>query len=180
MMKGQESYVQVRYNTYTLELEDIPMDIGYASEKITMYDEKNTAHTVAGQNGRTQLIIALPFINKTVKEELHKIDTLLSTEEPDEIECHLVVANAQHANPHLDHMDFLIDKEGEFGDWYGIRLHGDVLEGEFTKSLIVISKDGAIFYDEYPKDISSPFNHDTLLRKLAVAQSCYTGKGCHE
>ena len=171
--------MQVNYNTYTLELEDIPMDIGYASEKITLYDEKNTKHSVGGHNGKTQLIISLPFINKTVKDELKEIDTLLASEEESEIECHLVVANEKHADPHLEHMDFLIDKEGEFGDWYGIRLHGDLLEGEFTKSLMLISKDGALFYDEYPHDVSSAFNHDTLFRKLAAAQTCYTGKGCH-
>jgi len=169
----------VHYDTYTLELEDIPMDIGYASEKVKLYDEKNRIHTIAGHNGKTQVIITLPFINKTVKEELSEIDTLLSTEAQGEIECHLVVANEKHADPHLKHVDFLIDKEGEFGDWYGVRLQGEILEGEFTKSLLLISRDGALFYDEYPKDISSPFDHDTLLRKLAAAQTCYTGKGCH-
>lgn len=155
------------------------MDIGYASEKITLYDEHNRTHTIAGHNGKTQVIITLPFINKTVKEELNEIDTFLSTEEQCEIECHLVVANETHADPHLKHMDFLIDKEGEFGDWYGLRLRGDILEGEFTKSLLLISKDGALFYDEYPHDVSSAFNHDTLLRKLAAVQTCHTGKGCH-
>lgn len=171
--------MQVHYNTYTLKLEDIPMDPGYASEKVTTYNDKNQSCTIAGHNGKTQLIISAPFIDKTFKEELQKIDTMLSEKEKIDFECHLVVANEAHENPHIENMNFLIDKEGEFGDWYGVRLVGEVLEGELTKSLMLISKDGALFYDEYPKDISKSFNHETLMRKIAAAQTCYTGKGCH-
>ena len=155
------------------------MDIGYASEKVKLYDEKGHSHMIAGQNGKTQLIISAPFINKTFKDELQKIDELLSGEANENLECHLVMANEAHEDPHMKNFDFLIDKEREFGDWYGLRLLGDALEGEFTKSLMLISKDGALFYDEYPKDISNTFNHETLLRKILAADTCYTGKGCH-
>jgi len=171
--------LQVHYNTYTLNLEDMPMDLGYASEQVTMYNENDQARTIAGYNGKTQLIISAPFINKTFKDELQKISEMLSNENQTDFECYLVVANTEHQDPHMDNINFLIDKEGEFGDWYGVRLLGEVLEGEFTKSLMLISKDGALFYDEYPKDISESFNHDTLFRKIAAAQTCYTGKGCH-
>jgi len=155
------------------------MDIGYASEKITMFDEKDQPYTIAGHNGKTQLIISAPFINKTFKDELKKIDDLLADEEISALECYLLVANEEHQNPHLSNINFLIDKEGEFGDWYGVRLDGNALQGEFTKSLMLISKDGALFYDEYPRDISNAFNHETLQRKILAAQTCYTGKGCH-
>ena len=171
--------MQVHYNTYTLELEDIPMDIGYASEKVKLYDENGEAHTIAGQNGKTQLIISAPFINKTFKDELKTIDSLLSKESNENFECHLVMANEEHQDPHMEHIDFLIDKEGEFGDWYGVRLQGEALKGEFTKSLMIISKDGALCYDEYPQDISNTFNQETLMRKILAANTCYTGKGCH-
>jgi peroxiredoxin len=157
----------------------MPMDLGYASEKVTMYNEKDQTQIIAGQNGKTQLIISTPFINETFKDELEKIDEMLSTESESDVECHLVVANAQHQDPQIKNINFLIDKEGEFGDWYGVRLIGEALGGELTKSLMLISKDGALFYDEYPQDISESFNHDTLLRKIAAAQTCYTGKGCH-
>jgi peroxiredoxin len=171
--------LQVHYNTYTLELEDTPMDIGYASEKVKLYDETGKVHTIAGQNGKTQLIISAPFINKTFKDELQKIDAILSEETNENLECHLVMANETHQDPQMKNFDFLIDKEGEFGDWYGVRLQGETLEGEFTKSLMLISKDGALFYDEYPQDISNTFNEETLLRKIVAADTCYTGKGCH-
>lgn len=155
------------------------MDIGYASEKVKLYDKKGHEHMIAGQNGKTQLIISAPFINKTFKDELQKIDELLNEEFNENFECHLVMANEEHQDPHMKNIDFLIDTEGEFGDWYGVRLQGEILKDEFTKSLMIISKDGALFYDEYPLDISNPFNQETLLRKIAAAQTCYTGKGCH-
>ncbi len=153
------------------------MDIGYATEKVKLYDENGNPHTIAGQNGKTQLIISAPFLNKGLKEELHVIGETLSKE--NDLELYLVMANATHENPKISGLEFLIDKEHEFGDWYGVRLVGEVLAGEFTKSLMLISKDGAIFYDEYPKEISQSFDTETLQRKVLAAQSCYTGKGCH-
>lgn len=153
------------------------MDIGYATEKVTLFDTQGNARTIAGQNGKTQLIISAPFLNKGFKEELHHLGELLSSE--NDLELYLVMANQTHEDPHISGLNFLIDNEGEFGDWYGVRLVGDVLGGEFTKSLMLISKDGAIFYDEYPKEISQNFDADTLQRKILAAQSCYTGKGCH-
>ena len=155
------------------------MDLGYASEQITLYDDQDQTHLVGGHTGKTQLILSTPFIDDAFSEELQKIDALLSDEEGEQFEASLVVANDSHLNPSLKHIRFLIDKEEEFGDWYGIRLQGEALQGEFTKSLMLISKDGALFYDEYPQDISSGFNHETLLRKITAAHTCYTGKGCH-
>ena len=73
------------------------MDIGYASEKVKLYDEKGHSHMIAGQNGKTQLIISAPFINKTFKDELQKIDELLSGEVNENLECHLVMANEASA-----------------------------------------------------------------------------------
>lgn len=177
--------MQIHYKTYTLGLEELPLDIGYASEKVKMFDSDNKSETVGGQNGKTQLFLSVPFIDEKIEQELKEISTMifggemLSADELDALECTLVVANDTHRNPNIDGMKFLIDKEGEFGDWYGVRLEGEALAGEFTKSLMMISKDGALFYDEYPTDIETPFNHETLIRKITAAHTCYTGKGCH-
>ncbi len=153
------------------------MDIGYASEKVKVFDEKGQDAIIAGHNGKTQLIISTPFINKNLKEELRQIAAMFANES--DVEQHIIVANETHQNPNIEHMQFHIDKEGEFGDWYGLRLKGDVLDGELTKSLLLISKDGALYYDEYPRDISQSFDHSMLYRKVTAAQACYTGKGCH-
>lgn len=162
-----------------MHLEDVLLDIGYASEKVTLFDEKQRVKSVAGQNGKTQLIITAPYIDEPMREELSKIASVLSNIDDEQTECFLIVANSTHRNPNIESIEFLIDGEGDFGDYYGSRLVGDPLGGELTKSVLLVSKDGALFYDEYPKDIEAPFNHETLQRKIAAAQTCYTGKGCH-
>jgi peroxiredoxin len=67
------------------------------------------------------------------------------------------------------------DVDEAFGDYYGVRLSNK----ELAKSLFIISKDGAVFYHEILEDLSAPFNFDKALVKIAAAQNCYTGKGCH-
>lgn len=171
--------MQVQLNKSTMHLEDTPLDIGYASEQVTLTKEDGQAYTIAGQNGKTQLIISTPFIDESFITELKEISAFIPREDEQEITVSLVVANDTHQNPECDDIAFLIDTQGEFGDWYGLRLVGDPLEGELTKSAILITKDGALFYDDYPSDLADKFNQDTLYRKITAAQTCYTGKGCH-
>lgn len=162
-----------------MRLEDLPLDIGYASENVTLTRENGQAHSVAGQNGETQLILSTPFIDDAFLLELKEIADMIPKESEYAVKITLVVANDRHICPNIDGLDFLIDSQGEFGDWYGLRLVGKPFEGELTKALILISKDGAIFHDDYPENLQDSFNHETLYRKIIAAQTCYTGKGCH-
>lgn len=166
-------------NTSTMRLEDIPLDIGYASEEVALTRENGKVTSVAGQNGETQLILSAPFIDDTFLLELKEIADMIPKESEYAVKMTLVVANDEHKNPNIEGLDFLIDSQGEFGDWYGLRLVGKPLEGELTKALMLISKDGAIFHDDYPENLQDSFNHETLYRKIVAAQTCYTGKGCH-
>jgi thiol peroxidase len=163
-----------------MKLEDLPLDVGYASERVTLLDEEKNPHAVGGQNGQTQLFITTPFIDEAFLGELAQINKLLPHGGDFVVTATLIVANDAHKNPHLEKIAFLMDAEGEFGDFYGVRLLGEPYDFELTKALILISKDGAIFYDEFVQDLSDSFNLDTLLRKITAAQICYTGKGCHE
>ena len=162
-----------------MTLEDQPLDIGYRSEPVTLTDSSGNRKMLGGQNGKTQLIITAPFIDDTFVDELKAIEADLPSGGEYEVTASLVVANDTHDDPSLDRFEFLIDQEGEFGDWYGVRLVGDPCGGELTKSVILISKDGALFYDDFPKNLHESFNTDTLQRKILAAQTCYTGKGCH-
>ncbi|WP_345975882.1 hypothetical protein [Sulfurimonas sp. HSL3-7] len=171
--------MQVLLNTSTMCLEDMPLDIGYASEKVKLTGSDGKEHTIGGQNGKTQLIISTPFIDDALVQELEEIDAMLPKGGEYEVTAALVVANDTHERPNLENIDFFIDSEGEYGDFYGVRLEGDPCDGELTKAAILISKDGAIFYDEFAKNLHDRFNADTLLRKIMAAQTCYTGKGCH-
>ncbi len=61
--------MQIKFNTYTMHLEDLPRDIGYASEKITFKDAKEQELIIGGQNGKTQLLITTPAIDQAFIEE---------------------------------------------------------------------------------------------------------------
>lgn len=162
-----------------MHLNDMPLDIGYASEEVSIKDKDGNKHTIGGHNGKTQLIITLPFIDENLKEELITIAEDLPKDGEHKVISSIIVANREHEALDIDGFDFYIDEDEEFADYYGVKLSGSPCEGELTKAVILISKDGAIFYDEFAKNICDRFNTATLGRKILAAQECYTGKGCH-
>jgi thiol peroxidase len=162
-----------------MHLEDLPLDVGYASQEVVVSDINAKEYTLGGQNGKTQLIITTPFIDDTFLKELQRIEEMLPTGGEHEVTTSLVVANKMHTSTKLKKINFYIDTKEELGDFYGLRLKGEPYENELTKAAILISKDGAIYYDDFLEDIYDTFNIDTLYRKIASAQVCYTGKGCH-
>jgi len=162
-----------------MRLEDLPLDIGYASEKVALKTKSGEKKTIGGQNGKTQLIMTAPFLDDKFLAELETISKALPADEAFALTASLVVASGDHKDPGFENIEFLVDSDEEFADWYGVRLSGDPLEGELTKALFVISKDGALFYDEFAKNLHDPFNAETAVRKIYAAHECYTGKGCH-
>ncbi len=162
-----------------MRLEDLPLDIGYASEEVKVKGNDAKEYALGGQNGKTQLIITTPNIDEEFLNELKLIDSSLPKGGLHEVTASLVVANDSHVDPELQNIKFFIDESEELADFYGVRLLGKPYDKELTKALILISKDGAIFYDQFCEDLSDSFNTDTLSRKILAAQVCYTGKGCH-
>jgi thiol peroxidase len=160
-----------------MRLEELPLDIGYASEKVMLKAPDGTSQSVGGQDGKTQLIVTAPFIDDDFIAELQTIGKALP--EGDGVNASLIVAATTHEDPNVEGFRFLLDSDEEFADWYGVRLSGEPLEGELTKALFIISKDGALYYDEFAKNLHDPFNAETAVRKIYAAQECYTGKGCH-
>lgn len=171
--------MQIAYKDFSMQLEETPLDAGYASDEVKVKGSDNKTHIIGGQNGKTQVIITTPFIDDAFLTELKEIEALLPKAGEHEVTAALVVANDKHTNPTLENINFYIDSQGEFGDFYSTRLVGEPYNLELTKSIIIISKDGAIFYDEFVKDLNNKFNQETLLRKITAAQLCYTGQGCH-
>ena len=171
--------MQITYNSSLLKLEDMPLDVGYASERVDLKNSSDETFRIGGQNGATQLLISVPFIDKVLLSQLSEIDTLFSLNALGGITKALIVASNQHALPSLEEWLVGYDYDEAFGDYYGVRLSEGELGGEFAKALFVISKDGAVFYHEILEDLSAPFSFDKALVKIAAAQNCYTGKGCH-
>lgn len=171
--------MQIIHKASTLELEDLPLDIGYASERVSLKSSNNEIHHIGGQNGSTQIIVSAPFIDDSLLSQLKELDDLLNLNALGGITKGLIVATSNHASPQMEGWLFGFDEDEAFGDYYGVRLVGDDLQGEFAKSLFIISKDGALFYNEILSDLSKPFSLDKALSKIVAATSCYTGKGCH-
>ena len=157
----------------------MPLDVGYASEKVSLKNHDNKTFTIGGQNGFTQLVLSAPFIDNALRLQLEEIDTLLGLNALQGITKALVVANAQHTDPQMEGWQFGIDTDEAFGDYYGTRIAQGKLGGEFAKALFIVSKDGALFYNEILNDLNKPFSLEKALPKIAAAMNCYTGKGCH-
>lgn len=171
--------MQIHYNDSLLHLEDMPLDIGYASERVELKDHEDKTFLIGGQNGSTQLLISTPFIDDTLLEQLSEIDSLLSINALDGITKALIVSTPKQTSPRMEGWLYGVDYDEAFGDYYGVRIADGELAKEFAKSLFIISKDGALFYHEILSDVLKPFNFDKALIKIAAAMSCYTGKGCH-
>ena len=171
--------MQVQHNTFTMHLEELPLDIGYASEKVTVKDKEGNSHLIGGQNGKTQLFITAPFVDEALLEELRTIEKDLPNGGEYEVTASLILAHILEDDLDMEKIKLFCDDQEQFSDFYGVKLSGKPYEGELTKAIILISKDGAIFYDEFVTDLDHKFNQETLLRKIYAAQTCYTGKGCH-
>jgi peroxiredoxin len=162
-----------------MHLEDSPLDIGYASEEVILSDVNGNDKKIGGHTGMTQLIITTPVIDEAFKNEIQKISEIIPGSGEHGVDSFLVVANDSHEKLSLDKFEYLIDSKGEMGDFYGVRLKGAPYDNELTKAVILISKDGAIYYDQFCDDLTLELNIDILYRKILAAQLCYTGKGCH-
>lgn len=172
--------MRITYNTYTMHLEDEPLEAGYASDKVLVSSLKGESKHIGGHNGSTQLIISVPFINKEISKELNNLALVLHNSPLIQASANLIVStNSSKSFDDIEGYELFADHEEEFGDMYSVRLKDGPLKGELTKALFIISKDGALFYDEILSNLSDSFNTDLALSKLAIAQECYTGKGCH-
>ncbi len=169
--------MQVSLDTDTMVLEDMPLDEGYASEKITAKDFLGEEVHFAGQNGKTQIIVSTPYLSQDNYDEFNAIFQNKDLEMED-VEKYLVLSSKEDVKVAFD-MPVVIDDEEMFGDEFGVRISDAPLAGKLTKALFIISKDGAIFYEEVPTDLKMRFNEDKIYQKTMAALECYTGKGCH-
>lgn len=167
--------MQITHNTTLLELEDMPLDVGYASERCDLKNSAGETFRIGGQNGATQLLISVPFIDKGLLSQLREMDTLFSLNALGGVTKALILSSDKHDLPTMQEWLVGYDYDEAFGDYYGVRLTNK----ELAKSLFILSKDGAVFYHEILADLNEPFSIDKALAKIVAANSCYTGKGCH-
>lgn len=171
--------MQITYNTSILRLEDLPLDVGYASEKVNLKSSDGSLFSIGGQNGATQLLITAPYYDDALGQQLKELTDLIELNALSGTTKSLAFSKHRNDLPLLSEWMIGNDYDDGLGDYYGIRISSGELEGELAKALFIISKDGALFYSHVLDDLNKPFDIEKAVVKIAAAQNCYTGKGCH-
>ncbi|WP_024791549.1 hypothetical protein [Lebetimonas sp. JS032] len=165
--------MKIKYKNKFYYLEDIPLDIGYKAETVTLYDKNSIPVEFPQKCKDTQLIITMPFIDEKLMREIMETDKFLQ-----DLKIHIYLVLPEETNlPSFENIIVLFDKDNEFSDIYGLTIKMEDKE-TITKALILISKDGAIYYDEYPDDVYQKFNLEKLKRKIISSKEIYNNKGC--
>ncbi len=175
---------KVLYNGEECTLCDEYIDVGYMAENFTAQDLHGNDVTIrrSHPNKAMSLIVSYPHLGNGFIDEILKLDEMLSHIEVD-IYCSFIFPSSLEEKTVLSNrlkkFEVYFDSEEEFGALYATQIVDGPLEGLLTKALFLISKDGAIFYLEMPKELEKPFDLERLRAELNRAYVTYTGVGCH-
>ncbi len=174
----------IKYYDEALTLVDDYMDIGYMAENIEVEDINQVTKTIKRSHSDKSmtLLVSLPNTESSFVQDLQRLDTLMSAIVVD-IHCYILFDSVKdeiiNGLEGLKKFEVVFDKEDDFGEMYGCKIIDGSLKNRLTKSLFLISKDGAIFYIEMPENLEQPFNLEKLQVELNKAYTSYTGVGCH-
>jgi peroxiredoxin len=174
----------VVYKGESLELCEDFIDIGYMAENVEVTDSKGELKEIkrSHPDKSMTLLISFPHGQEGFIDEILKIDELLHHIQVD-IHCYMIFDGSFEEQSviknRLKKFEVVLDTEDEFGSMYGTKLVSGSLENKLTKSLFLISKDGAVFYLEMPSDLEKQFDLERLRIELNKAYTSYTGVGCH-
>lgn len=174
---------KIKYKNETLKLCEDFIDIGYMAENYEAadIDGKTVEIRRSHPDKSMSLFISFPAL-EDFEPEILKIDKFLSNLQV-AVNCYLVFAKSNDLTAELakklTKLIPVFDTEDEFGPMYGTKLESGSLEGELTKALFLISKDGAVFYLQMPEDLEKEIDLDRLQVELNKAYVSYTGVGCH-
>jgi peroxiredoxin len=174
----------VNYKDESLDIIDEYVDIGYMAENIEVSDiyGKSVLINRATKDIDMKLLISYPSIDEKFLSEILRLDSLLSLIKV-KFEAYLIFDSnfndMMALKNRLKTLKIVLDTNEEFGELYATKIVSGTLKDRLTKSLFVISKDGAIFNIDMPKDLSSEFDFDSLQITLNRAYITYTGVGCH-
>ncbi|MEA3353199.1 MAG: redoxin family protein [Campylobacterota bacterium] len=171
------------YNGNKCELTEDFTDIGYMAENIEVVDFYGKSKEIkrSDKKGSMTLLISFPNSDEIFLNELLKIDEFLSHIQVD-INCYFIFnkefENQTALKNRLKKFEIVFDSEDEFGNMYGAKIVSGELEDMLTKSLFLISKDGAVFYLDMPSNLEKEFDLQRLQVELNKAYITYTGVGC--
>ncbi|HHH18997.1 MAG TPA: hypothetical protein ENK86_00580 [Campylobacterales bacterium] len=171
------------YKNESFELCEDFIDVGYMAENFEAQDEYNHSVEVRRSHSDHSMTVLVSFPNYIdFKEEILAMDAFLSHLQV-AVHCYLIfdsrIPEATVLDNRLKKFQLLFDTEKEFGAMYGTQIVSGSLEDRLTKSLFLVSKDGAIFYLDMPHDLAKPLDLERLQVELNKAYITYTGVGCH-
>lgn len=174
---------ELSYHNEPLSLCEEFTDVGYMADNFEAFDvEENLIEVKRSHADKAMtLLVSSPNL-EAFEEEILKLDAFLAHLKV-EVYCYLIFAHKtaklSDLQSKLNTFKLLFDTEYEFGEMYGTKIVSESLEGNLTKSLFLISKDGAIFYIDMPEELEEPLDLNRLQIELNKAYTSYTGVGCH-
>ena len=174
----------INYMGEDIELCEEFIDVGYMAENIEVLDSKGETFEIkrSHPDKSMSLLVSYPNDKNGFMDEILKMDELLSKIQVP-LNCYYIFDKDYKIDTvlknRLKKFQIVLDADDEFGNMYGTKLVSGSLEDKLTKSMFLISKDGAIFYLDMPNDLSKPFDLDRLRVELNKAYTSYTGTGCH-
>lgn len=170
----------ILYKNKSYELIDDFIDVGYMAENFVAKDFEDNEVKVQRSNPEKSMsiFVSAPFGD----ESLLQLDELLSHIEVD-LKCYFVFEKKDESlvafHKSLKKFQIVFDAFDEFGPMYGTKIVQGDLENRLAKALFLVSKDGAVFYLEFLKNLEENFDLERLRIELNKAYITYTGVGCH-
>jgi hypothetical protein len=175
---------KIIYKDEILELCEDFTDVGYMAENVDVKDLAGNEFEIkrSHEDKSMTILVSFPDDKNEFFEEIVKIDEFLSHIKVP-LNAYMIFDKSTTIQSILKNrltaFKIVIDADDEFGSMYGTKLVSGSLEDKLTKSLFLISKDGAIFYLDMPDDLNKEFDLERLRVELNKAYTSYTGVGCH-
>ena len=174
----------IKYKDETLQICDDFIDVGYMAENIEVQDMQGRDIEIKRSypDRSMSVLISFPHAKDQFLNEILKLDELLSKIKV-ELHAYIIFDKGYLIPPvlknRLKKLELLKDAYEEFAGMYGTKIVSGTLKEKLTKSLFLISKDGAIFYMDMPQDLDKELDLERLGVELNKAYVSYTGVGCH-
>ena len=175
----------IKFHEEEMHLVEDYMDIGYMAENIEVEDIDQKIKTIkrSHSNKSMTLLVSCPTMGQPFSHDIERLEHFMRAIVVN-INCYFIfdscTDNIVTMAKRFKKFEVVFDKDNEFGEMYGCRIVSGSLKERLTKSLFLISKDGAIFYLDIPQDLEQEFNLERLQIELNKAYTLYTGVGCHE
>ncbi|MFT7004921.1 MAG: peroxiredoxin [Sulfurimonas sp.] len=175
---------RIKYKDEYIDLCEDFTDVGYMAENIDVIDlSANQVQVKRSHKDKSMtILVSFPDDKDEYIEEILLIDEFLSKIQVP-LNAYMIFDKDTQVQDtlkqNLKKFEVVLDAEDEFANMYGTKLISGSLKDKLTKSLFLISKDGAIFYLNMPDDLSEKLDLDRLRVELNKAYVSYTGTGCH-